>query len=72
MSDGPNPSAFPSDYGAVRQGMHLRDYFAAHAAPLILNDIVQNDPTDIENDAEIAAIGAYRLADAMLKQRMKS
>lgn len=66
MSDTPNPPAFPSDHGAVRQGMHLRDYFAAQ---VILG--LWSGPNMSGSYEELATI-AYTQADAMLKQRAES
>ena len=48
------------------QGMHMRDYFAAHA----LTGLLAHPASDSHNNAELV-IQAYNLADDMLKQRAK-
>ena len=48
-------------------GMSLRDYFAAHALSGWLATASQVDELKPEKEAEMA----YRLADAMLKEREK-
>jgi hypothetical protein len=63
--------AFPwcgdlNDCPTINLGMTLRDYFAAAA----LQGIVQN--TDIYTaDENQQSVEAYRIADAMLKERAK-
>lgn len=56
--------AFPNDYRG--NGMTLRDYFAAAAMQGMLSTCKK------EASASLVANGAYRFADAMLKERMKS
>ena len=67
-------NAFPdADY----RGMTLRDYFAAQALPTAvqINTMQYNMESkkewywDDDEDAAFAANVAYRLADAMLKER---
>lgn len=60
-------------------GMSMRDYFAAAALQGLLSDISENIPClDQSNPlpeqlkwSAYKAQSAYRLADAMLKERMK-
>lgn len=56
--------AFPSNYdpqtGSAEKGMTLRDYFAAKAMQGMLNG-----STSYENVAKYA----YKIADAMMKER---
>ena len=47
-------------------GMTLRDYFAAKAMQGLLNESNAGD-----GNWEIEAIAAYKIADAMLKERTK-
>lgn len=67
MSDNnPNPFAFPVEGGARpwNNGMTLRDYFAAKSITGI------NPGRNIsEQDIQWIAWNAYRLADAMIKER---
>ena len=51
-------AAFPDRY---RDGMTLRDYFAAQA----MNAFLSRDGSTLEKDAEYA----YKMADAMMKAR---
>ena len=70
MNDNPqNLSAFPYESYA-RQGMTLRDYFAAKALQgLISNPNLKNESDDT---LEVAlANSSYGLADAMLERRSK-
>lgn len=66
-----NPNAFPiekmTQYG---YGMTLRDYFAAKAMHGIIEKLNFNEVC-IEENAEILSMDAYRIADAMLKERSK-
>lgn len=55
--------AFPPPGGGNKQGLTIRDYFAASA----LNGIMGAYPEMISNGE--AAVEAYRMADAMLKAR---
>jgi hypothetical protein len=71
MSDTKNNGgpAFPSDYGlnfSEKQGMTLRDYFAAKAMQSLITFMLENLSADKAEDVpEIA----YDFADAMLKAR---
>lgn len=60
-----NPPAFPNEgfngWGKPQEGMTLRDYFAAKAMQAMLTRIVMS------GDEQIRI--AYRIADAMLKER---
>lgn len=80
-----NKTAFPqyiiSNGGAyVDGGMTLRDYFAAKALPLAMEDFRQtidrvDECLDLEWEvnAGLSSVAerAYEMADAMLKERMK-
>ena len=60
----------------VIDGMTLRDYFAAKAMPIALQQYTQTcgaitDWHDIGGSLSCVAGDAYRLADAMLKARDK-
>jgi len=59
--------AFPTGTGVTpyKSGMSLRDYFAAAALPMVIQEMNDAESYDI-NDA---AIVAYQYADAMMKQR---
>ena len=46
----------------IAAGMDLRDYFAAKAMQALLG----YEESTLENDAEVA----YKMADAMMKQRL--
>lgn len=63
-----NEPAFPTDTGfGYKEGMNLRDYFAAKAMQGIM---VGQYPITKELDAEHRiSKAAYHLADAMLKAR---
>jgi hypothetical protein len=50
---------------STKQGMTLRDYFAAAALPMAIQEMNEAESYDM-NDA---AIVAYQYADAMMKQR---
>ena len=50
----------------INMGMSLRDYFAAKAMQAIVSRGIVN-----EVPLEIYATNAYRMADAMLKERTK-
>jgi hypothetical protein len=52
-----NPQAFPHEF---RDGMTLRDYFAAKALPFLMSAY---------EDMDAIAGVAYKMADAMLKAR---
>lgn len=45
---------------------NLRDFFATSAL-----SVMANDGFDMDTPAEVVAEYAYRLADAMMKERMK-
>ena len=61
--DGKDPTTI------IHDGMTLRDYFAAKAMHAIMapNPVTGQYPQTIEFEA--CAIGAYQMADAMLKAR---
>ena len=61
-----HPNNRPSD---PQKGMTLRDYFAAKAMAVCLQTF--NDPPPDEHWRIGIAIDAYRMADAMLKARIK-
>jgi hypothetical protein len=56
------PTCFTNNHA---QSMLLRDYFAAAALPMAIQEMNEAESYDI-NDA---AIVAYQYADAMMKQR---
>ena len=61
-------SAFPTDpmsHNECDTGMTLRDYFAAKALPMAIQEMNEAESYDI-NDA---AIVAYQYADAMMDAR---
>lgn len=74
-------SVFPHEQEAVEMasiGMTIRDYFAAQALPLAMNEYRMNinrlnDPLDIEwnSGAGLSCVAgrAYELADAMIDAR---
>lgn len=70
MTDKPeNPNAFP---GPPNHGMTLRDYFAGQViAGLAAPVAVQGYLRKVGVKSEDVAASAYRLADAMLKERSK-
>ena len=61
------PASYYTDDGqwAKRDGMTLRDYFAAK----VVQGIVSHDPTFSQKFVYLAAKDAYVYADAMLKAR---
>lgn len=62
-----NLPAFPVAYGGGRiEGMTLRDYFAAKAMQSFLDEVGSGSDQRFYKDI---AIGAYQVADAMLKAR---
>ena len=63
-----NPPAFPNEVGYKHQqgGMTLRDYFAAKAMQSFLDEVGSGSDQRFYKDI---AIGAYQVADAMLKAR---
>ena len=62
-----NPPAFPTNQNGylLGSGMHLRDYFAAHAMQALLS----NTDWRLDMDIEDTAKAAYMTADAMLNAR---
>jgi len=62
-----NPHIFPNDLNSsFRSGMTLRDYFAAKAMQSFLDEVGSGSDQRFYKDI---AIGAYQVADAMLKAR---
>ena len=60
------PTAFPWSHDNITcTGMTLRDYFAARALPMAIQEM--NDAESY--DSNDAAIVAYQYADAMMKAR---
>lgn len=79
MNDIENPQAFPADYShegyAMETGMTLRDYFAAKAMQAFCGDREQyismmKDRGKNSPDGYIAE-ESYKMADAMLKERIE-
>ena len=72
MNKTENPSAFPwandadKQYNWIHRGMTLRDYFAAKAMQSFLDEVGSGSDQRFYKDI---AIGAYQVADAMLKAR---
>ena len=72
-------TAFPTNqdrYGDRTEGMSLRDYFAAQAAPAYIAAMIElskigKGPDDDDGAARIAALKSYRLADFMLEARKR-
>lgn len=64
-----NPSSFPLTDGTsfCTDGMTLRDYFANSAMQGLLSNSTFN--ATLPKDSEDVARIAYKIADAMLKQR---
>lgn len=58
--------AFPDTHN---YGMYLRDYFAAKAMPLVMQQIRDNGVLRVDNVAITVAKASYELADAMMKAR---
>lgn len=66
MNHPPNPFAFPSDPDWCEDpGMHLRDYFAAHALQGILAGKMLGCTDHVQ-----ASAWCYQYADQMLKARV--
>jgi hypothetical protein len=69
--------AFPTEHSIAgmmdlkSDGMDLRDYFAAKALEFSLQDVGLVGVADIE-EIEIAVNLAYKIADAMIKERNKN
>ena len=63
--------AFPNEgfngWGKPQEGMSLRDYFAAAALPMAIQEMNEAESYDL-NDC---AVMAYHYADAMLRARLK-
>lgn len=68
MSKDTSGPAFPCPGNTWKQGMTLRDYFAAKAMQSILGGVNWNSPGGTVN---IIAEGAYQMADAMLAEHAK-
>lgn len=60
--------AFPNSHLSHIKGMALRDYFAAAALPMAIQEMNEAESFNI-NDA---AIVAYQYADAMMKARQSN
>jgi len=76
--DNNNPPAFPNVANEgfhERDGMSLRDYFAAKVLPLLMqtpDQLVELGSDElIENSISATAEACYIYADAMLKERAK-
>ena len=56
---------------STKQGMTLRDYFAAAAMPVLVANFLAKDldATDPHGWMEGLSMDAYSMADAMMKQR---
>ena len=57
-------NAFPNPHRTDMTGMTLRDYFAAKAMQALLG----YEESTLENDAKVA----YKMADAMMKERLNA
>lgn len=65
MEENKNIHVFPNNYNEEYcLGMTLRDYFAAKAMPTLIDINIIAYP----NEHEIAVL-AYKIADAMIKER---
>jgi hypothetical protein len=64
-----NRPAFPGTPATPewREGMTLRDYFAAKA----MQGLVNTFKGDVSSSYDIIAIVSYKMADEMLKQRQQ-
>ena len=66
-----NEPAFPNEgfngWGEPFQGMGLRDYFAAAALPMAIQEMNEAESYDLNE----AACMAYHYADAMMQARQK-
>jgi hypothetical protein len=51
----------------INMGMDLRDYFAAKALPIAIQEMNEAESYDLNDSASLA----YSYADAMMKQRSK-
>ena len=67
----PNEPAFPNEgfngWGEPFQGMDLRDYFAAAALPMAIQEMNEAESFNLNDAAGMA----YHYADAMLRARQK-
>ena len=68
MNHGKDEAAFPS---GMDDGMTLRDYFAAKAMQGAVVNASVEDQASVPELARLLAVGAYQIADAMLKERSK-
>ena len=67
MNDVP---AFPSQREhTTKEGMTLRDYFAAKAMQALLSSDEWREHMDEENAASFTAFCAYSMANQMMKER---
>jgi hypothetical protein len=68
----PNEPAFPNEgfngWGEPFQGMDLRDYFAAKALPIAIQEMNDAESYDLNDSASLA----YSYADAMMKARQSN
>ena len=62
MLDSQQQAAFPDQY---KDGMTLRDYFAAKAMQGFLSSV------KVDYSDDLIAVDAYSLADAMMEARLK-
>ncbi|MEI6882623.1 MAG: hypothetical protein WCK82_14985 [Bacteroidota bacterium] len=60
--------AFPNSHLSHIKGMALRDYFAAAALPMAIQEMNEAESYDSSD----AAIVAYQYADAMMKARQSN
>lgn len=65
MTHAPNPSAFP--FSSLKEGMSLKDYFAAAA----LTGILAGSRVEVCFSPEDMSIAAFNLAERMLEEREK-
>lgn len=52
-------------------GLPLRDWFAGQAAAAIVGGLAAAQVSTPEESASLVAVASYRLADAMLKERVQ-
>ncbi len=60
--------AFPNSHLSHIKGMALRDYFAAAALPMAIQEMNEAESYDINDAATLA----YQYADAMMKARQSN
>jgi len=60
--------AFPTGFMGVYHGMSLRDWFAGQVLPTMLFEWLRGD---LEESYQKRVEDAYRIADAMIKERKK-